>query len=215
MSDTLPTSGTPHPQQAIELTPEQFSGSQGGAPTAPRFCCACSGELVAQFMPEDEQQRLVCAACARVTYRNPTPVANVIVERADRAVLLLRRERPPRVGTWSFPGGFVELGETAEQAAQRETLEEVGVRVRLGSLVGVYSRPAPGVIVIVYRGFIVEGEPFAGHEASAVAWFGHDALPWTDLAFDTTVEALRDWLILGPPPATLPAAETEADTNDD
>lgn len=200
---------------SLELTPEQASGSDGSAPAPPRYCCACGGALVSRFVPEEEQQRLVCAACARVHYRNPIPVANVIIERGDGATLLLRRQRPPRVGAWSFPGGFVELGETAEQAARRETLEEVGVRVRLGALVGVYSRPAPGVVVIVYRGSVASGEPVAGHEAMEVAWFARDAIPWAELAFDTTVEALRAWTTLEPLSATLPAAEREAGDDDD
>lgn len=170
---------------------EGFSGLTG-MPPAPRFCSACGGGLAARWPADEGRERLVCAGCGRTAYRNPSVVAGVILER-DGAALLLRRAKPPRAGTWVFPGGFVELGETVEAAALRETAEEVGVRARLGPLLGVYSRPGPGVVIVVYRGVIEVGEPRAAHEATVVAWFRPDDMPWSELAFDTTETALRDW----------------------
>jgi ADP-ribose pyrophosphatase YjhB (NUDIX family) len=173
------------------LDSEGFSGDSG-APSAPRFCLACSGALQPRALPDDTRERLVCDGCGRVHYRNPTVVASTILER-DGRTLLLRRAYPPRAGTWVFPGGFVELGETVEQAALRECLEETGVTARLGPLLGVYSRPGPGVVIVVYRAEIAAGEPSAAHEATEVAWFGPKTIPWSELAFDTTEAALRDW----------------------
>ena len=172
------------------MTDEGFFGDTG-APAAPLYCSACSNALTERWRADEKQNRLVCDGCGRVQYRNPTVVAGVLPER-DGRVLLLRRAYAPRAGTWVFPGGFVELGETAEQAALRECLEEVAVAVKLHALLGVYSRPGPGVVVVVYRG-VPEGEPRAAHEAAEISWFTADQIPWGELAFDTTEAALRDW----------------------
>ena len=84
-------------------------------------------------------------------------------------------------------------GETAEEAASRETREEALLEVEALSLVGVYTRVGPGVIVIVYEATAL-GEASAGHETSEVGWFAPEAIPWDDLAFDTTHWALEEWL---------------------
>ena len=173
---------------------EGFDGVSGG-PLPPRYCSACGNPLAERFHPPDGRDRLICSVCGRVQYRNPTVVAAVVLERDD-AVLLLRRSRPPRAGTWVFPGGFVELGETVEEAAVRECREETAVTPRLGALLGVYSRPGPGVVIVVYRATIAAGAPRAGHEASEVAWFRREEIPWDALAFDTTAAALDDWAAL-------------------
>jgi ADP-ribose pyrophosphatase YjhB (NUDIX family) len=173
------------------LVSEGFSGDTG-APAAPRYCLACGRGLQPRFLPAEGRERLVCEGCERVHYRNPLVVASTILER-ERRTLLLRRANPPRAGTWVFPGGYVELGETVEQAALRECLEETGVRARLDVLLGVYSRPGPGVVLVVYRASVATGEPRPAHEATEVAWFAPAEIPWSELAFDTTEAALRDW----------------------
>ena len=155
----------------------------------------CAAPLAWRLLADEGHNRLVCTGCDRVQYRNPTVVAALLVER-EGAVLLLRRARAPRAGTWVFPGGFVELGETVEQAALRECMEETGVEARLGPLLGVYSRPGPGVVIVVYRGTLAAGEPRAAHEAIEAAWFTPDRIPWSEIAFDTTAAALRDWAAL-------------------
>ena len=170
---------------------EGFAGDTGTRP-APRFCAACGAVLKEQFSAQEGRDRLVCRGCGRIQYRNPTVVGAVIVER-DGAVLLLRRAHPPRAATWVFPGGFVELGETVEAAAARECREETGVEVQLRSLLGVYTRPGPGVVIVVYRATLAAGEPQAAQEATEVGWFTRETVPWTELAFDTTETALRDW----------------------
>lgn len=191
MSDTgssQPASGLP-PPDSREV--EGFSGTTG-APPAPRFCQACGATLVERLSVAEGRTRLTCTGCGRIQYRNPIAVGAVILER-DGAVLLLRRANPPRAGAWVFPGGFVEPGETVAAAALRECREETDVEARINSLLGVYDRPGPGVVIVVYRATVTAGEPRAGHEATDVRWFTADQIPWDDLAFDTTVAALREW----------------------
>lgn len=88
----------------------------------------------------------------------------------------------------------MDAGETAEEAAIRETLEEAHLEVRDLSLLGVYTRTGPGVVVIVYRAIAV-GEAEAGDETSEIAWFRPGEIPWEQLAFDSTEMALRDYVL--------------------
>jgi ADP-ribose pyrophosphatase YjhB (NUDIX family) len=166
------------------------------SPSPPRFCPNCGGHLSERLLATEERPRLVCDQCQRILYLNPRVVAGVIVARGDR-LLLLRRAIEPRRGTWTFPAGYMEIDETAEQAAAREAEEEVGLKVKAGPLVGVYSRPvpeSPGVLVVVFQGQRPRGQVKIGHEVLEAHWFAPDDIPWDDLSFDTTHWALRDWL---------------------
>ena len=152
------------------------------------------GERLTTAVPEgDQRRRLVCVDCGFIHYLNPRPVAGTVPVRADGSVLLVRRAIEPRIGSWVFPGGFMDVGETAEEGAARETMEEAHLEVRNLSLLGVYTRIEPGVVVIVFEAEAV-GEAEVGHETTEVRWFAADQIPWDELAFDTTHAALRAWL---------------------
>jgi ADP-ribose pyrophosphatase YjhB (NUDIX family) len=165
-------------------------------PRPPRFCPDCGGHLTERLLETEDRPRLVCDRCQRIVYLNPRIVAGVIIERGGR-LLLLRRAIEPRRGTWTFPAGYMEIDETAEEAAVREAEEEIGLKVKAGPLVGVYSRPAPespGILTVVFHGRRPAGRVKVGHEALEARWFSLDAIPWDDLSFPTTHWALRDWL---------------------
>jgi ADP-ribose pyrophosphatase YjhB (NUDIX family) len=152
------------------------------------------GQRLTTAIPEgDTKRRMVCFDCGFVHYINPRPVAGTIPVNEAGDLLLVRRAIEPRVGTWVFPGGYMDVGETAEEAAMRETLEEAKLDVADLSLVGVYTRPGPGVVVVVYEARAL-GLGEAGDETSEVAWFAPGKIPWEKLAFDTTEWALKDWL---------------------
>lgn len=187
------------PTGRFEPAPMEGFRGDTGAPPVPLFCSSCGTRLIERYHPPDACDRLVCAGCGRVQYRNPIVVGSVVVEHGGR-VLLLRRARPPRAGAWVFPGGFVELGETVRAAARRECIEETGIEPSIGALLGVYDRPGPGVVVVVYRATADTTAGRPGAEAGEIRWFTPEQVPWHDLAFDTTEAALRDWaaLLLGP-----------------
>lgn len=149
--------------------------------------------MAERLLETEDRPRLVCERCGHIHYLNPRPVAGVVIDREGH-ILLGRRAIEPRSGTWTFPGGFVEVDETVEAAAVREAEEEVGLRVTLGSLLGVYTRTRAGIVLIVYRAASFEGEPGPTRETTEVGWFHHARIPWDDLAFDSTAAALRDWL---------------------
>lgn len=157
-----------------------------------RFCMHCGQRLTTAIPENDTKRRFVCLDCGFVHYINPRPVAGAIPEREDGRLLLVRRAIEPRVGSWVFPGGFMDVEETAEEAAIRETMEEANLAVAELNLLGVYTRSGPGVVVVVYEARAL-GEASVGDETSEVRWFEPHEIPWEELAFDTTQWAMRDW----------------------
>jgi len=160
-----------------------------------RHCPKCGAPLLLRLLPTEDRPRLVCDR-GHILYVNPKVIVGVIPERRGR-ILLMRRGIEPRYGAWTYPGGFLEIDETMEECAAREAREEVGVQVRLGNIVGLYSRPAPhspGIVSIVYRGRVIRGRVSLGREALEARWLRPEEIPWDDLAYETTRWALRDWL---------------------
>lgn len=159
----------------------------------PRFCPRCGARLAEGLVPSEGRQRLICTGCGRIHYLNPRLVAATITVREGQAVLLLRAIEP-RKDTWAIPGGFVEMGETTEEAARRETAEETGLEVALASLLGVYSQPVAGIVTVVYLARAVGGMLQPSTEAQQLALLYPHEIPWDKLAFESTEKALRDWI---------------------
>jgi ADP-ribose pyrophosphatase YjhB (NUDIX family) len=151
-----------------------------------RFCPRCGQPAEVTF-----PRRIVCPHCGYAAYYNPKPVAAAIPVDGDGQIILLRRGFDPGKGLWTFPGGFVDLGESVEDAARREAEEELAIQITLDGLVGVYSRPQDRVVLIVYRAR-TGGRPQTTAEAVEVRAFAPDAIPWGELAFWSTERALRD-----------------------
>ncbi|MDI3298623.1 MAG: NUDIX hydrolase [Bacillota bacterium] len=157
------------------------------------YCPACGRRLRWRLRAPDDRPRLRCEACGYVFYLDPKVSACAIPVR-DGRLYLLRRAIDPGRGRWVFPGGYLERGETVESAARRETEEEVGLRVELEGLVGVYSYVDSVVVTVVYAARVLEGEPRPGPETLEIRTFLPEEIPWSELAFESTGEALRDWL---------------------
>ncbi|HEY8169618.1 MAG TPA: NUDIX hydrolase [Candidatus Limnocylindria bacterium] len=158
----------------------------------PRFCPSCGLPVESRVLEADHRPRLVCAD-GHVTWRNPRIVVGTLPIEAGR-VYLGRRAIDPSRGLWGNPSGFLELGESAQEGARRETEEETLLRVEVGSLIGVYSRPHAGIVTVVYEATVVGGQPEPAAETSEVRAFGPDEIPWSELAFTTVESALRDWV---------------------
>ncbi len=154
--------------------------------TEARFCPRCGRDADVDF-----PQKISCGHCGYIAYYNPKPVAAAIPLDHNGDVVLLRRGFEPGRGRWTFPGGFVDLGESVQQAARRETEEELRIAIELEDLVGVYSRSEDRVVLIVYRARAL-GQPRTTPEAPEVRAFAIDELPWDELAFWSTELALSD-----------------------
>ena len=158
----------------------------------PAYCPACGRGVEERLLEPDHRPRLVCPA-GHVTLRNPRVVVATVPVREGR-VILARRAIQPAAGRWTCPGGFLELGEAAQEGARRETEEETQLRVEIGRLLGAYSRPHAGIVTLVFEASVVGGELAPGAETSEVRAFGPDEIPWDQLAFSTGESALRDWV---------------------
>jgi ADP-ribose pyrophosphatase YjhB (NUDIX family) len=158
----------------------------------PAYCPVCGAPVSPQLLEDDHRPRLVCPN-GHVTWRNPRLVVGTLPVRAGR-VFLARRSIEPGAGLWTYPGGFLEVGESAQEGARRETEEETQLRIEVGRLIGAYSRPHVGVVTLVYEATVVGGQALPGAETTEVRDFGPDEIPWEELAFTTVESALRDWL---------------------
>lgn len=167
--------------------------SRSAAREAYRFCPHCAGGLGLQSMKGGEPSRLVCGACGFVFYLDPK-VAACTIFLLDGGIVLLRRSIDPQMGKWVFPGGFVDRGEAVQAAAVRETQEEVNLRVTLTGILDAYSFPGSEVVVIVYAAEVVGGTLKACDECDEVRIFPPEQIPWSELAFQSTRAALRDYL---------------------
>jgi len=126
-------------------------------------------------------------------YRNPIPTVDVIIELEGRGIVLVERKNPP-LG-WALPGGFVNYGESLEEAAVREAAEETGLQVELLRQFHTYSDPQRDprqhTITTVYIGR-AQGEPRAADDAQGVGVFSREGLPG-EMAFDHR-KILEDYL---------------------
>ena len=160
-----------------------------------RFCPRCGGGLDKKVIKANEPARLVCRSCAFIFYQDPKVVAGTIFM-LDGGIVLLKRGVEPALGKWVFPGGYVDRGESVRDAAVRETREESQLEVKLGPLLNVYTYPRSPNVVIVYTAQVVGGELAAADESLEARIFAPKELPWHDLAFESTKEALNEYINL-------------------
>jgi len=172
--------------------------SGGGVPswlaTTLNFCTRCGDALQFGEVEGEDRHRLACGSCGYVAYVNPRLVVTTIPINDEGEVVLLRRGIEPGKGWWAQPGGFLEVDETVTEAASRETLEETGLVVEPGEIVGLYSRLEAAVVVIAFEARVLRGEYRLNPEALEIQAFRPDAIPWHGIAFKTTHWALRDWV---------------------
>jgi ADP-ribose pyrophosphatase YjhB (NUDIX family) len=172
--------------------------SGGGVPswlaTTLNFCTRCGDALQFGEVEGEDRHRLACGSCGYVAYVNPRLVVTTIPINDEGEVVLLRRGIEPGKGWWAQPGGFLEVDETVTEAAIRETLEETGLVVEPGEIVGLYSRLEAAVVVIAFEARVLRGEYRLNPEALEIQAFRPDAIPWHGIAFKTTHWALRDWV---------------------
>lgn len=138
----------------------------------------------------DSAERDVCDRCGFVAYRNPKVVTGSVVRQGGK-VLLCRRAIEPRRGFWTLPAGYMELGETVEDAARREAREEAGAELAIERVLAVYTIPRIAQVQVMFLATLASGGIEAGPESLAVDWFGWDDIPWTELAFPSVRWALQ------------------------
>src|SRR5688572_17496248 len=116
------------------------------------FCYSCGKSLQRRHIPAEGVKRHICTICSTITYLNPKVVTGLIPMTSDGGVALLRRNIEPAYGKWTYPAGYMELGETIEEAAARETREEINAKVKVTGFLGNYSYRDAGVVTMVFVG---------------------------------------------------------------
>ena len=146
------------------------------------YCSNCGNRVVEKTPEGDSRLRHVCEACNIVHYQNPKIVAGCIPV-WDNRLLLCKRAIEPRYGLWTLPAGFMENGESTEQAAARETLEEACASVEKLKLYGVFSIPQINQVYMMFRASLQSEDYHSGPESLDVRLFEEHEIPWDELAF--------------------------------
>ena len=142
--------------------------------------------------PGDDKLRSVCESCGFIDYVNPKIVAGAVV-RSGEKFLLCRRAIEPRLGYWTVPAGYMENGESVEEAACREAQEEACANIVIKGLLGVYSVPRISQVHMMFAADLPDGRFDVGPESQEVQLFSWDDIPWDELAFPTVEWALNDY----------------------
>ncbi|HAZ41912.1 MAG TPA: NUDIX hydrolase [Methylococcaceae bacterium] len=155
-----------------------------------KFCPDCSEPLRFEIPSGDDRHRHVCMACGTVHYQNPKVIAGCLPVFGEE-VLLCRRAIEPRLGFWTLPAGFMELGESVCEAARREAWEEAQVNVQLDAAYTLLSLPGLSQVYVFYRATMDLPEYGAGSESLEVRLFREEEIPWDTLAFETVRLTLK------------------------
>ncbi len=139
----------------------------------------------------DDRERRICGTCGFIDYQNPRIVAGSVVTRG-RKILLCRRAIEPRKGYWTLPAGYMELGETIEEAAAREALEEACATIDIDRMLASYTIPRIGQVQIMFRAELVS-DFRPGPESLETELVDWKDIPWSQLAFPTVVWALTHY----------------------
>ncbi|XAH21414.1 NUDIX hydrolase [Xylophilus sp. GW821-FHT01B05] len=158
----------------------------------PILHCRNCGSAVVYRLPDDGDTKLraVCPACHTVHYENPLNVVGTVPHLGEQ-VLLCKRNIEPRWGKWTLPAGFMELGETTAEGAERETDEEAGAQIEMEDLFSVINVKHVGQVHFFYRARLLSDVFAPGHETIEARLFTEAEIPWDEIAFHTVRDTLQ------------------------
>jgi ADP-ribose pyrophosphatase YjhB (NUDIX family) len=172
------------------MTPDRKMEKKQGMDV--KYCSACGAEMTNRVPVDDDQVRPVCERCGHVHYDNPKLVVGCIPVLGDQ-VLLCRRNIEPRKGKWTLPAGYLENGETVEQGAVRETLEETRSRVAIVAPYRMFNLVFVHQIYLMFRARLLDTDFGPTKESTEVRLFCETEIPWEDIAFESIRQTLADY----------------------
>lgn len=158
----------------------------------PKYCLQCGHQAGYKIPDGDNRQRLVCDNCGYIHYQNPNIICGAIVVHDDK-VLLCKRAIEPQYGLWTLPAGFMEIGESVEDGAKRETVEEADAIATNLQLYCMYDIPVVGQVYMLYLAELQEGKFGTGVESLECRLFSEEEIPWADMAFDSSIKTLHHY----------------------
>lgn len=159
-----------------------------------KYCSNCGASLVYKIPDGDSYYRFVCESCGSIHYINPNIIVGTIPY-IDNRILLCKRAIEPAYGQWTLPSGFMENGETVEDGAIRETMEEANARVEITRLHTVYSCSNINHVYLLFQARLLDLEFFAGKESLDVRLFTQHEIPWDNIAFTAVRFALESFFL--------------------
>lgn len=156
-----------------------------------KYCSDCGQPVERRIPAGDHLLRHVCPACGAVHYRNPKVIVGCVPEWKDGRILMCRRAIEPRLGRWTFPAGFLELGETSAEGAAREAVEESRAEVEIGDLFVVINVPYVSQVYLIHRARLKAPDFGPTLESSEVVLMREDEIPWDQIAFPTIWHSLK------------------------
>ena len=157
-----------------------------------KYCPRCRSLLILEDLHIQNQPQLVCDNCEFILYLDPKLAVAALVTYNDQ-ILLLKRAEEPNKGLWAFPGGHVERGQDLFDAIKNEVYEEAGIIVEIGEVIKTFSYPSSGLIQLTYRAISHTKQIKVNLESEEGRFFRWDKIPWDNLAFQSTKEALEDY----------------------
>lgn len=158
-----------------------------------KFCSNCAQPVSLSVPAGDHLPRFVCAACGTIHYENPRIIAGCVIEHEGK-ILLCKRAIEPRHGYWTAPAGFMENGESVQQAAAREAQEEALAQVQIGSLLAIVNVLRAHQVHMMFRATLTDPSFGIGPESLESQLYAEEEIPWHDLAFLSVEFALRRYL---------------------
>ena len=159
-----------------------------------KFCSACGSPVELKIPEGDQRDRFVCTSCHTVHYENPKLVVGCVPVTDDGQLLICKRAIEPRLGYWTVPAGFMEHGETLQQAAARECQEEALAIVEIGSLLSIVHVTHAHQVHVFFRAHLATREFGVGVESLETKLVPLTDIPWNDIAFPSTTFTLEKYL---------------------
>ncbi|MEO0584773.1 MAG: NUDIX hydrolase [Bacteroidota bacterium] len=158
------------------------------------FCSHCgSSQLIMTVPAGDNRPRQVCMNCHTIHYSNPKMVVGCLPVFEDR-ILLCKRAIEPRSGYWNLPAGYLENGETVQDGAKRETLEEAGVEVEIVRMHCVYNIPRINQVYLFFLAQMSSPQWEAGEETLEIGLYKPEDIPFAEMAFPSSTFAIKQYL---------------------
>lgn len=159
-------------------------------PREKHFCHFCGHPLALKLA--EGRERLWCESCQAPLYENPVPATALVVVDESERICFVKRGVEPHKGGWCLPGGFIEIGESPEEGALRELLEETSLEGRIGDLLGVTVSRTFANNCVLLVGYLVRdyaGTPAAGDDATDIGFFAEEDFP--EIVFESHKRFVR------------------------
>jgi len=156
------------------------------------YCDQCGSKGTYRIPQGDDRPRFICDNCQTIHYQNPKLVVGCIPIWEDR-LLMCRRAIQPRYGKWTIPAGFLEIGETVEEGAIRETYEEAGAKVEIIKPYALYNLSFIGQVYLIFLSRLVDSNFRTGYESLEVRLLEAHEIVWNELAFPVIREVLKQY----------------------